>query len=314
LVGGDPRFLEALERELRRAWPATPAQRVHPGGDLSLLKLALGAPGSLVVIDRRLPLKFELTRMLGKVAAAGGSVVAVAALPRKVTDLQEVALDDGFAHLSHNLAWESPLIGQAVVRARDTGGFGGLAAKADAVVAEGKDAVTDSVHKSRFVEALAARLGEAGVQRTRRSKIASVVDELLMNALYHAPKGHDRAAHALASWRLDDAGIFRATVADAFGSYAREEAHRKLVNFLANEMVEVTQTAGRGGGVGLFLVFKVSREYFLYVDPGRKTEITIEIDTQVKSALGLGTAADGQRAQREALVYYAPSRRGPIAP
>lgn len=302
LISSDIKFLEVTERSLRSSWPECLVHRIHPAGNPDVLRLSLAERGTLAVIDRRFPLKLALNRMIGKLPASGGNVVAVSAVPRKPKDMQQVVFDDGFALLSHNLSWESPRIAHAIVAAHDSSSLASMDSMNPIVsrdgpggkpVASDRLVVKDSRQKSVVVEKLADQLGEAGLQRTRRGKIASVVDELLMNALYHA-KDENRESFALLDWQVDEKGEFRSTVTDEFGTYTREDAHRKLVSFLANEMVEITKTAGHGGGVGLYLVFKVSAEYRLYVNPGRKTEISIRVEPGAKIA------------NREVLVYFAP--------
>ena len=285
---------------MRASWPACKIHRVHPEGDLTVLRVLVAESRTLTVLDRRFPLKLALGRIIGKLPRSGGSVVAVSAVPRKAKDMQQVVFDDGFGLLSHNLSWDSQRIGHAIATAYDSDGLAGMDRLDKNPVASGDTIVNDSKHKSVVVEELAGKLGETGMQRTRRGKIAGVVDELLMNALYHASKGHEdeKSGKSLAKlqWQLEEKRGFRATVTDEFGTYSREEAHRKLVSFLANEMVEITRTQGRGGGVGLYLVFKVSDDYHLYVNPGKKTEISVRVETAGKT----------DPSQREVLVYFAP--------
>jgi anti-sigma regulatory factor (Ser/Thr protein kinase) len=296
LISGDIKFLEATERSLRKSWSECLVHRIHPAGDPNVLRLSLAEPGTLAVVDRRFPLKLELNRMISRLPASGGSVVAVSAVPRKLKDMQQAVFDDGFGLLSHNLDWESPQIAQAIAAAHDFRGLTPMDGDLGQPIASDRIVIKDSKHKSVVVEELADKLGDAGLLRTRRGKIASVVDELLMNALYHAAKDEGGKSVADLEWTVDEKGAFRSTVVDEFGTYTREDAHRKLVSFLANEMVEITKTAGHGGGVGLYLVFKVSAGYRLYVDPGRKTEISIRIDPGAKVG------------NREVLVYFAPFR------
>jgi anti-sigma regulatory factor (Ser/Thr protein kinase) len=302
LLSGDIKFLDVIERALREAWRETVILRLHPEGDLSSARSVLGAdaPRTIAIVDHRRALRPELVSALEKLGTQGGRAVAVATTPRHPKDLN-APVEPGLDLLWHNVGWDSPRIAQTIVTVHSTQGlsamdFGG--GKSPAVTL-GEGTLSDPKEKGRFLEDLAGRLGVAHVQRTRRGRIASVVDELLMNAIYHAPKGSGEIRPAQIRWQID-AGVFHASVTDAFGSFTAKDALQKLVTFLANDMVEITRTGGLGGGVGLFLVLRSSTAYHLYVEPGRRTESSVCIDLNAR----VGTPRTF-RAKREILFYFA---------
>jgi hypothetical protein len=126
---------------------------------------------------------------------------------------------------------------------------------------------------------------EAGARRTMVARVESVVDELLMNAMYDAPaaaRGTEPqppgdllervAAPARLRW-ASDGRYFAVSVEDGFGALVKGA----IVDHLQRARSERGRPRGTGepGGAGLGLYFIVSSvtRFIANVDPGKRTEV-----------------------------------------
>jgi hypothetical protein len=288
LLSGDVKFMELTEKALHAVWPACVFSRVHPSGDLSALKF-IQAKDLLLILDLRHRFKPELSKLLLKCKGPGVYTLSVSAL----SQVQERHFaETGGALLTHNLAWDSLRLGSAIAAACGQEGFGRLqeskVEKADGI--SGRLPIKSATDKAILTEELGQALQRAGVQRTRRGKISTVADELLMNALYHGPMGGPRVKFAAdpetplpdgafidVSWSLTRE-IFSLCVRDPFGTLKPELVYQRLKKATQSETVEITRTGGRGGGVGLFTVLRNSSAFHVYVIAGQLTEVSVSVD------------------------------------
>ncbi|MEO8843019.1 MAG: hypothetical protein ABI591_12580 [Kofleriaceae bacterium] len=113
-------------------------------------------------------------------------------------------------------------------------------------------------------------------------RMASVVDELLMNALHDAPReskpvidrgGPDR--RAVLRWACDDHNI-AISVGDAFGALRQ----RDVIDHVRRARDERgrPELDEHGAGLGLYLVLANVASLIVNVDPGRRTEVVCLFD------------------------------------
>lgn len=119
--------------------------------------------------------------------------------------------------------------------------------------------------------------GEAiGARRPLVHRLASVVDELLMNALYDTPTSG--TPRAVLRWGADDRAI-AISVGDAFGALRQ----RDLIDHVRRARRERGRPrfeagAGRGAGIGLYLVLGNVASLVVNVEAGKRTEVICLFD------------------------------------
>jgi hypothetical protein len=121
--------------------------------------------------------------------------------------------------------------------------------------------------------------------------IASITDELLTNAVYHAPTdetGEYKYAHVDRQTKIvlesdeeaslsfgSDGYTLAISVVDNFGSLTLSRIRSHLLACVASNQIE--QKAG-GAGIGLCSVLQQCDELIVNIDPGRRTEMIALID------------------------------------
>ncbi len=141
--------------------------------------------------------------------------------------------------------------------------------------------------KSRAIDVLLRYATLAGVRGQVRDRIQTVADELMMNALYHAPtddkgneKYHGIPIKELA--QLDDVSpievqygssgrYFGISVRDGGGSLSRDRAMQYL--FKARAGTADVETKVGGAGLGLISVLRSVSKLIFNLDPGSSTEV-----------------------------------------
>jgi len=127
-----------------------------------------------------------------------------------------------------------------------------------------------------------------GARRPIVHRLASVVDELMMNALYDtpgtprppgapgAPKLSDR--HAMLRWGADD-HVIAISVSDTFGALRQRDVidHVRRARSERGRPRPETQ-AQRGAGLGLYLVLANVASLVINVEAGRRTEVVCLFD------------------------------------
>lgn len=118
-------------------------------------------------------------------------------------------------------------------------------------------------------------------------RLASVVDELLMNALHDAPRESrparaslgtvvdERDPRAVLRWACD-AGTIAISVGDAFGALRQRDVIDHVRR--AKEDRGRPQLDAHGAGLGLYLVLANVASLVVNVDPGRRTEVVCLFD------------------------------------
>lgn len=138
---------------------------------------------------------------------------------------------------------------------------------------------------------------ELGVGQRQAEHVAVVAHELLMNAVYVAPRAqdglpkyaHDRKLaielepHEVPSFRLATDGMrLGMHVTDRFGRLERRHVHDGILRGLASPSLgAAVDTRGGGAGLGLYKVYASAAALFCDVRPGRRTDVVAVFDLDV---------------------------------
>lgn len=248
---------------------------------------------ALVVVDRRARL------------AAGEALRAVAAPVVVVGDQLE---DDGLislmleAPVSHVV--EDPGDRDLGITSEKlaTGDLFGVEKYLARGAAVGERAISCDADKRRAMAEVCAWAEGEGARRPTLHRLASVVDELLMNALIDAPQRSGGGARpALLRWGGDDRTL-AISVADAHGSLRQ----RDLIDHVRRARDErgrpsAGTRAAPGAGLGLYLVLANVASLVVNLDPGRRTEIVALFDRPRTSSRAI------TRRARALHVFHAPA-------
>ncbi len=150
-------------------------------------------------------------------------------------------------------------------------------------------------HKTRAIEVLLRYAKLAGVRGPVRDRIQLVCDELMMNALYHAPVDESggelfagRSLKELAQLKEVPAievqygcsgRYFGVSVRDGGGSLTRERALEYLMRAKAGA-AHIESKAG-GAGLGLISVLNSVSKLIFNLDPGYSTEVIAIFDMEL---------------------------------
>jgi hypothetical protein len=145
-----------------------------------------------------------------------------------------------------------------------------------------------SAERSSALDSLEAFLRELDLQQAMNTVILTVADELMMNAVYSAPRddlGRPKYEHldrrsqfdltdkerVLLRYGCDGRNVVL-SVNDNFGALAREMIFKYIGSGLFKEKGVIEQKDG-GAGLGLHLVFNSISQLVFNVDRGRRTEV-----------------------------------------
>jgi hypothetical protein len=132
---------------------------------------------------------------------------------------------------------------------------------------------------------------EVGARRPVIAKIESVVDELLMNALYDAPVvGGPREGtkgRAVLRWACDGR-YFAVSVEDEYGALEKESILEHLARARLErgkpkprEVRPGDEAATNGAGLGLYFILSSVTRFIANVEPGKRTEVICLFDLKV---------------------------------
>lgn len=146
----------------------------------------------------------------------------------------------------------------------------------------GERAIAGDADKRHAIGEVCAWAEAIGARRPIVHRVASVADELMMNALYDAPHGEGPpggvARRAVLRWGADDR-VIAISVADTFGALRQRDviAHvRRARSERGRPRPE--STAQRGAGLGLYLVLANVASLVFNVEAGRRTEVVCLFD------------------------------------
>ncbi len=143
-----------------------------------------------------------------------------------------------------------------------------------------------NVDKHRAMDEVSTWAEAIGARRPIVHRLASVVDELVMNALHDTPAIEPSQASAVLRWASDDAMI-AISVADGYGALRQ----RDLIDNVRRARHEggrpQPQTDQRhGAGLGLYLVLANVASLIVNVTPGLQTEVVCLFDLARRTERG----------------------------
>jgi CheY-like chemotaxis protein len=157
-------------------------------------------------------------------------------------------------------------------------------------------AIRDSRNKQRYIKEVAKYAGDLGCSERTIEMIENVVDELVTNAIYNAPRtadGQPRYAqlsrrepvelepHEVAELQFACDGDYIAIAqVDPFGSLTQETIVSYLNRCLVRGPEQFSHATG-GAGIGLFRVFHSLSKFIVNIAPGAKTEVITLIDLRL---------------------------------
>jgi hypothetical protein len=168
------------------------------------------------------------------------------------------------------------------------------------------------------VERISEQVEWLGAGREARRAVAAIVDELVTNAVYDAPRDATGTARyhstdrktkvQLDPWEFvtvrwgSDGEHIAISVTDWFGSLLPEHVRGGLIRCLTAED-QIEQKAG-GAGIGLYTALSYSAQLVVNVDRGVRTEIIAIVDLRRRNA-------GARRAGRSLHLFFEDSRAVP---
>jgi anti-sigma regulatory factor (Ser/Thr protein kinase) len=146
---------------------------------------------------------------------------------------------------------------------------------------DGYDAKRDAV------DAVAQFAREAGARRSLIGRIESVVDELLMNALYDAPALGKTGAPALLRYGTDGR-FFAVSVEDRYGRLERDAIVEHVTRARRERGRPRDEEEAAGAGLGLYFIVAQATRIIANVEPGRRTEMVCLFDLRQSGAEATG--------------------------
>lgn len=135
-------------------------------------------------------------------------------------------------------------------------------------------AVHGDTSKRRAMDEVGAWAESVGARRPTLHRLASVVDELLMNALREAPSGRERGA--MLRWGSDERALV-ISVSDDLGRLQQRDVIDH-VRRARHDRGRPNPASEGGAGLGLYLVLANVAALVVNVAPGTKTEIVCLFD------------------------------------
>lgn len=137
----------------------------------------------------------------------------------------------------------------------------------------GARVITSEADKRHALDELTA-WADAMARKPVVHRIASVADELMMNALYDTPAAGPRAAEL--RWAADDHAI-AISVGDRFGALRQRDVIDH-VRRARDERGRPRPEPSRGAGLGLYLVVANVTSLVINVEAGKRTEVVCLFD------------------------------------
>jgi CheY-like chemotaxis protein len=157
-------------------------------------------------------------------------------------------------------------------------------------------AIRDSRNKQDYVQEVAHYASQLGCNERTIELIETIVDELVTNAIYNAPRttsGEPKYAkrsrretvvleeHEAGELQFATDGDYIAIAQiDPFGSLTQDTVVSYLNRCLVKGPEQFSEATG-GAGIGLFRVFQSLSKFVINIEPGKKTEVICLIDLRL---------------------------------
>lgn len=155
--------------------------------------------------------------------------------------------------------------------------------------------ITSSKDRSKLNNKVIEELSNIGIRASIRSRISTVIEELLMNAIYDAPVDEDGKSlynnlprtvevnlnpEQAAKLKVATDGLFLAvSVEDPFGAFKKETIFKYLENNYYQQNFNMNKELGKGGaGRGLFMITENSELVIYNIAPKSRTEVVALFD------------------------------------
>jgi hypothetical protein len=140
----------------------------------------------------------------------------------------------------------------------------------------GERAIATDADKRHAMGEVCAWAEAIGARTPIVHRLASVVDELMMNALYDTPGRDER--RAVVRWGADE-HVLAISVSDAFGALRQRDVIDHVRRARRERGRPRPETAvQRGAGLGLYLVLANVASLVVNVEVGRRTEVVCLFD------------------------------------
>lgn len=163
--------------------------------------------------------------------------------------------------------------------------------------------VRSAQERDDVVECIADHVAWLGAGSEARRAVAAVVDELVTNAVYDAPRTPDGTAkyasrdrkekfalepseHVIVRWGSSGDHI-AISVADQFGALRPEHVRSVLRRCLTEEGDQIEQKAG-GAGLGLYTALSYCTQLVVNIEHGQRTELIALVDLRRGQAVRRG--------------------------
>jgi CheY-like chemotaxis protein len=156
--------------------------------------------------------------------------------------------------------------------------------------------IKDSRLKQDYINEVAVYAQSLGCNERTIELIETIVDEVVTNAIYNAPRTEDGSPKYAKMSRRDNVVLEDDEVAelqfacdgdyiaiaqiDPFGSLTQDTVVSYLNRCLARGPDQFSDNSG-GAGIGLFRVFQSLSKFVVNIDPGKKTEVIALIDLRL---------------------------------
>jgi CheY-like chemotaxis protein len=156
--------------------------------------------------------------------------------------------------------------------------------------------IRDSAAKPDYIHQVASYAAALGCNERTVELVETIVDELVTNAIYNAPRLPDGSAKYAKRSRREqvqlepgevgelqfacDGDYIAIAQIDPFGALTQETVVSYLNRCLVKGPEQFSDASG-GAGIGLFRVFSSLSKFIVNIDPGRKTEVISLIDLRL---------------------------------
>jgi hypothetical protein len=267
----------ALRRSLRRALHAAGAT-VDFVDDVA----AVGTDAAVVAIDR--PTHDSMTAPERAALASGRTMIVVgASLQDDVTvnglraeGCNHVIADDDLSDDGELVVTSGKLVSGDIFGLEKYLSWGARVTARE---------ITNYEQKRAALVAVTTSAQEAGARRGTVARVESVVDELLMNAMYDAPaaaRGEElrmpsnlleRAASTAGLRWASDGRYFAVSVEDSFGALGKTAILDHVQRARAERGRPRAASESGGAGLGLYFVVSSVTRFIANLEPGRRTEV-----------------------------------------